>query len=1181
MTRNYSKQIKRIDQMARRILGIAASLLILFSGESALAQSEQLYFAAIESQYASLSPGDKQTAVYLRWDAVEGGVPADLAGFKIKRDGVQIGGVLSAQSVLTLSEIAALYTGKSQSRRAAEIQSALHEEAEGRLFQAAEDGIDVEDVLECLVHPVTANNFPEAIRNKIDPGNPCHDNYWAVMGSRLDFNVARARNRGFIDTAVLGSGNFTYELIGVSTENAETLLGRIIVEVDGIPDRLPIAGGFERRDTARCDAPETHKDHGSVSLFWDYSGSTVTDRVRDALLTTGYDLYRSTTDPEGLTNLDLASLAADLKHTADGSLEFPGLERVNVRPIAISGAPEPGADGIERETRNLGWNAPFVQYVDPPEALAAANVQPGDKRNYYLVARDLSGNYGDTAEIVVQIPDRVAPPAPWDFRTVRDSAEGPDGSFELVWDHVDARNYYADHTHAHNYCNLETARFDKKLIYAPGEADCSGSDNQEVDLDVRKYIIYRFDSPEAAKAFEDSDGDGRGDLVERMALPGPPSGLTTPGTACDANAFPEAALDYRAAVDKIGSTEVFEIDLDASPSANADWSATTAADGRRQIRWRDTDPQGPAGPGQRGGVFWYAVVTVDADRNFSPLSAPVRAFFPDRTRPNRDDIFCGKRARDCTLRADHLATADASLPFAEDRTPGARADFIRVGCSNPFTGSAFEVEHSIVTLPDGKRGVDAASISCEQLVENCSGLESSIEFHSNDGTLLDASNQPYTAHYPTGFNSYPTPLNPCPIENAYLEEDCSDTPLISIQPGEILLEAPICEPAPEAPQACISIYRRLGDKSFKWKTHCEPTPLKLDVSSSGGDSICLSAALQNENNVLSAPVHLPCFSFPSQTPIAPSQPIAMIFGAEKASLEWLPPEQSVVGTLLQWRRTDDNSGAAHFFPHAGRTAQDGPITFGEVDLGGSLNPNDPSQEWCFKARSIGGEGTSGSSEWSAELCNLRLPPGQVYPDYLPWPAIPTPGNIEDLSATYLPLEGLPAVLLSEFAPNAEHLLGPPETCLGKDSNNGNDLSCIAPSLSSIEEDFCSKLGAAVAPRLGFVAYRQSRQDSLDGNPTEFHQVSPLVDRVHCWDEDEISGAGLPAIRGTLEDPFIEFVHFAGNSSFQPNKQALIWTDRSAHQVGLEYRYQFVYFTDRGEILGDRTTGWVTSREANQ
>ncbi len=349
------------------------------------------------------------------------------------------------------------------------------------------------------------------------------------------------------------------------------------------------------------------------------------------------------------------------------------------------------------------------------------------------------------------------------------------------------------------------------------------------------------------------------------------------------------------------------------------------------------------------------------------------------------------------------------------------------------------------------------------------------------------------------------------------------------------------------------------------------------MSSSGGDSICLSVALQNENNVLSAPLHLPCFSLLGKTAIAPSQPIAMIFGANKASLEWLPPEQSVVGTLLQWRRTDDNSGGAHFFPHAGITAQDGPMTFGGVDLGSSLNPNDASQEWCFKARSIGGETTSGSSEWSAELCSLRLPPGQVYPVYLPWPAIPTPGNIENLAATYLPLEGLPAVVIGEFTPNAEfplqHL---PTACLGKDGN-GNDQPCIAPLLSSTEDYFCSNLKKAVAPRLGFVAYRQSRQDPLDGNPTEFHQVSPLVDRVHCWNKALSYQTALPVIRGTLEDPFIELVHF----SFQASEQALIWTDRSPHEVGLEYRYQFVYFTDRGEILGDRTTGWVTSREANQ
>ena len=202
MTRYYSKQIKRIDQVARRILGTAAGLLILFPGASALAQSEQLYFAAIESQYASLSPGGKQTAVYLRWDAVEGGVPADLAGFKIKRDGVQIGGVLSAQSVLTSGQIANLYTGMSQTRRAAEIQSALHQEADGRLFQATEDGIDIDPT--CLIHPVTANNFPEAIRRKIDPASLCHDNYWAVMASRLSA-MAPARARSCISRSQASS----------------------------------------------------------------------------------------------------------------------------------------------------------------------------------------------------------------------------------------------------------------------------------------------------------------------------------------------------------------------------------------------------------------------------------------------------------------------------------------------------------------------------------------------------------------------------------------------------------------------------------------------------------------------------------------------------------------------------------------------------------------------------------------------------------------------------------------------------------------------------------------------------------------------------------------------------------------------------------------------------------------
>ena len=379
----------------------------------------------------------------------------------------------------------------------------------------------------------------------------------------------------------------------------------------------------------------------------------------------------------------------------------------------------------------------------------------------------------------------------------------------------------------------------------------------------------------------------------------------------------------------------------------------------------------------------------------------------------------------------------------------------------------------------------------------------------------------------------------------------------------------------------ISVYRRIGDKSFKWKTHCEPTSLVLDVPSSGGDSICLSVALQNENNVMSAPYHLPCFSLPSASAIAPPQPLGITFAADTATLSFLPPEQTVVGTLLQWRRMDDNTGSAYFYAHAGQTAQDGALAYGEVDLGGVMVSGDPDQQWCFMARAIGSDNSTGSSEWSAELCGLRIPPDETYPEYLPWPVIPSPGNLESLAASYFPSEGLPAVLIGEDLV-IDHQATPAllATCLGTDTLSA-DLPCLAGGpVTGNYSEFCPTLRAAAAPRLGFVAYRQSRANSTDLNPSEFHQVSPLIDRVQCRDEAYDSVAGGLAVIGHLEDPFFELVSFSPGSSFRPGEVALVWVDRTPHEVDLEYRYQLVYFSDDGEIVGYRTTDWATSRERN-
>ncbi|MDE0887571.1 MAG: hypothetical protein OSB70_18770 [Myxococcota bacterium] len=1156
-----------------RGLGLFALLAALLLAGQAGAQSEQLYFVGMEARNGSISADASGTAVYLRWDPVEGELPLDLVSFRVERNGAPVSGVIPAGSVLSSSQIAALYAPPSQSRRAAEMTSALADEASGRVAQAVEDGTSV---AACEIHPVTPANFPGAIRNKVSPAGACFDSYWSIMASRLDFNVALARNRGFIDTDILASGAYTYELVGVSDLGTEALLGRIEVTVNGVADLLAGAAQFEQREVARCDGPESAKDHGAVSLFWNYPGANLTELLRDALLTTGYDLYRSDTDPGGLTGLDLGTLALGLGHSSDGSVEFSGLDRVNTRPILISGAPDPGPDGVERDTRNVGWNPPFVQYVDSPEALLAAGAEPGEWRNYYLVARDFSGNYGNTVEIRVQIPDRLAPPAPWDIHTERDSADdsipGLGGNFEVVWDHVDVRNYYADHTHAHDYCNLETARFDRKLIYASGEDDCQASGLREVDLDIASYMIYRFASPAEAQAFLDSDRDGRADLVERTALPGPPVGLTDPGTACDPAVWPAGAADYRVA----SAPGVYEIDVASPPPPGATWSFGTTSDGRRQLRWRDTDPNGPAGLAHLGDVFWYAVVAVDTEGNASPLSAPVRGFFPDRTPPLRDGIVCGQ-LEDCVTWADHLGVYDSTRPFAEDRTSGGQADFIRVGCEDSGTGnSLYEEQHAIVALAGGKRGVEQSPADCSRLRVACNGAGSGyVEFHSNDGQLLDATNQPYTAVYTNGFRE-------CRIPNAFLEEDCTNSGIVPIEPGEALSTPPICEPAPAAPDACISIYRRIGDEKFKVKTHCEPTAISLDFPSSGGEPICLSVVLQDENNVMSAPYYMNCFSLPSTAPIAPPQPLGVTFAPTTATLIWLPPEQNVVGTLLQWRRMDDNSGGAYFYAHAGLTAEDGTLSYAEVDLGGIMASGDPDQQWCFMARSIGSDNSEQSSKWSAELCGLRIPPDETYPEYLPWPVIPLPGELEEIPATYFPREGLPGVLIGEDVFIDWQLTsGVPDTCLEANAGQASDLSCLPfGSVTGSYPGFCPSVRAAVAPRLGFVAYRQSRADSLDLNPSEYHQVSPLIDRIHCWEEARDSASAGSSVVGHLDDPFFELVSFSVASPYWPGEAAVVWVDRTPHEVDREYRYQLVYFSDDGEILGHRTTDWATSREAN-
>jgi hypothetical protein len=236
-----------------------------------------------------------------------------------------------------------------------------------------------------------------------------------------------------------------------------------------------------------------------------------------------------------------------------------------------------------------------------------------------------------------------------------------------------------------------------------------------------------------------------------------------------------------------------------------------------------------------------------------------------------------------------------------------------------------------------------------------------------------------------------------------------------------------------------------------------------------------------------------------------------------------------------------------------------------VDLGPApLAPD--SEEWCFRARSVGYAPSGGEqgqlSDWSATLCGIRLPVGESTPVYLPWPRIPDPPSGAPLEARYLGADGLAAILLGEplFIASANCDVSLPQSC-------SETIQCFPvldePFAASCRE-FCSLIGRAVGHALGFVAYRQHR--SLGGGAeSEFIQVTPLIDRAHCE---------YTQFSGQLEDPYVKYAFFGGGDPWTGER--LVFVDRFPHVGAEEYRYQFVYLGPDGEITGFRTSNWLVA-----
>jgi hypothetical protein len=556
--------------------------------------NQPFYFIAKQAPESSLTmQGMSNQVVYLRWDILEGNIPNDITQFNLYRDGALIG-QYPAQSILTAQQVTRLYQSSAQNRRLLETLTLLKEES----------------VLDPNLTEVNPNNYGSEIIARIE-----RDNYWAQLASKRDFNIAIARNRGAIDRP--GVGVFEYELRAVNLASQMRRIGLVSVDTNQSQSLLAIPS-FEQLALSQCDEPDI-KDHYSVALNWAVAGElNMADRVANQLFIGGYDVYRSLENIElavtTAPNRDLAAEAASLGFNNKGQVNFADLERINDTLITVSADFDP--------------NSP--EWLETHADLAAAGLKPGDRRAYYLVARDFTGNFGPSIGTIVTVGDMSRPPMPWDIEIYL-SQENQ--QVELSFEKIDKDSYLESFGGTKRVCDISE---DGAISFVGRDESCAEQRHKIIQTQVNDYVLYRFDNFADASRFKDSDGDGFSDRIERPS-----------NTQCQAAAQAGGNMVMSSFVIQEFDNHTRVIVADEAPAL------------------------------EKGNIFWYRLAAKSIAGRLSFLSEPLRVNFPDRDLPEAPSVsitYAGDGDENCGCELDYEAS-DEPWSFSIDGRLGASINF--------------------------------------------------------------------------------------------------------------------------------------------------------------------------------------------------------------------------------------------------------------------------------------------------------------------------------------------------------------------------------------------------------------------------------------------------------------------------------------------------------------------------
>ncbi len=517
------------------------------------AEDRQFYFIAKEARLGSLSStASTKEGIYLRWDLIEGNMPSDIATISLIRSEKDRNTTLlsvGANDVMESESISKLFQ-KPESQRS--------------LFELI-DAISKNDSESCS--GANISNIGEKVASCLQ------NNMWSFLASRVNFNVARARYRAYLDTAYDKDLDVVkYYLIGEDIDGKNSLvLGQVRVDLNANKEVLA-AQDVEQVIESHCNDNRYGLDDARVALNWKNGGANSTEFFANGLMVSGYDIYYTTKSSKNFgedraAKVDIAQLVASREHNAQGVVDLSDLylKKANETLITIG-------------EKDANKSEPL--YIESKEELEKRGFTPGEKRFYFIVPRDFTGNYGPTVFLEVEIPDLLPPVAPINPRVVEKDAKAM-----LIWDSVNFQNYANYHKNDMRVCSTKTIAPNARVKFVDKNEQCSTSVGIVLNFNVAKYYIYRFESAAEAASFEDADLDGYNDLIESAEQ----KCKITPSISGEKN-YLVATFDQANA-----KTMSFQ-----DPTAKA------------------------------GKVYWYRMVSVTPHGVISQQTAPIRAFIPKR-----------------------------------------------------------------------------------------------------------------------------------------------------------------------------------------------------------------------------------------------------------------------------------------------------------------------------------------------------------------------------------------------------------------------------------------------------------------------------------------------------------------------------------------------------------------------